>query len=470
MPKQMEGIIGKLTELASLDFAGKGEAFVESRYLTPLLLCLGYEEYKDYEVLRHGDDGTNFKLRYPPVEKGAVKVKHYNPDFMPTIRKKVFWIIEAKSAKDVEYPFAYSYVVQGLQYCIHPEIQAKYLIVSNGLHTSIYDSHGAVFLGQNIFEPIMTFKSTDILSKWHEIYQLLSVETLRTRIEDDLRKMYEKLCMSSLDKQYPDRLIHTIGISRSDLSQQIAREVIRLNGESISKSLKAHQNGFSSLSLENLFAMMNFPLGPGECAGQHFFERCIKEGKDIAEVFKQLTYDFAVQSIFRKEHTFVAVCLIYKTTQDSNLKALAKSFLDEHKSGKLSILNRAECASIRMIRKLLIIKAFPEIRKTIKAQLESAPEIMRFVQPPTVLDYTSVDEIIIRHETFTYLRNLSGNQLQTFTKEMEQLEASMEQEFKQAASKVTSSEHELNGFVYYGKGGIHWAFRNILDNFDCGDL
>jgi hypothetical protein len=135
----------RLKQLEALDFSGKAEAFVESRFLTPLLECLGYETHKDYEVLRHGDDGASFKLHYPPVERGAQKVKHYSPDYLPTIRKKMFWIIEAKSPKDVPHPFDVKYLVQGLQYCIHPEIQAQYLLVSNGLVSSVFDAHGAAF-------------------------------------------------------------------------------------------------------------------------------------------------------------------------------------------------------------------------------------------------------------------------------------------------------------------------------------
>lgn len=61
----MISALGQVLEgLEHLDFAGKGEAFVESSFLTPLLQCLGYDRHKDYEVIRHGDDGSAFKLRY----------------------------------------------------------------------------------------------------------------------------------------------------------------------------------------------------------------------------------------------------------------------------------------------------------------------------------------------------------------------------------------------------------------------
>jgi hypothetical protein len=63
-------------------------------------------------VRRHGDDETSFKLHYPPVEKGAKRVKHYNPDDMPTIRKKMFWITEAKSPRYVPFPFDLSFILR----------------------------------------------------------------------------------------------------------------------------------------------------------------------------------------------------------------------------------------------------------------------------------------------------------------------------------------------------------------------
>jgi hypothetical protein len=133
----------KIKELEGLDFSGKGEAFVESKFLSPLLECLGYEKHRDYEVIRHGDDGSAFKLTYPPVADGAKKVRHYHPDYIPTIRKQTFWIVEAKSPTDVFYPFEAKYLVQGFQYCVHPEIQAKYLVVTTGLNTAVYDAHGS---------------------------------------------------------------------------------------------------------------------------------------------------------------------------------------------------------------------------------------------------------------------------------------------------------------------------------------
>src|SRR5437879_1663925 len=54
-----------------------------------------------------------------------------------------------------------------------------------------------------MYEPILEFKASELIARWTEIYELLSVEKLRARIETDLKAMYDKLCQSSLDKDYP---------------------------------------------------------------------------------------------------------------------------------------------------------------------------------------------------------------------------------------------------------------------------
>jgi hypothetical protein len=82
--------------MISLRGPGWGSAWprnVKSRALAAptILQCLGYEQHRDYEIKRYGDEGASLKLTYPPVEKGAKQVKHYHPDYTPTIRKKAFW-------------------------------------------------------------------------------------------------------------------------------------------------------------------------------------------------------------------------------------------------------------------------------------------------------------------------------------------------------------------------------------------
>jgi hypothetical protein len=227
-------------------------------------------------VLRHGDDGAAFRLHYPPVESGATRVKHYNPDYVPTIRKKMFWIIEAKSPKDTSYPFDAKYLVQGLQYCVHPEIQAKYLLVTNGVDSAVYDAHGSVFLEQDMYQPILEFKVSELTKRWDDVFALLSVERLRTRIETDLKAMYDKLCLSSLDKTYPGRLLRLIGASAGENAHKIERYVLKLYVESLDRDQAEWLTGMETLNAAQVFELMEVPLRGGTTEARLFINKSFR--------------------------------------------------------------------------------------------------------------------------------------------------------------------------------------------------
>ena len=456
-----------LTQLQAIDFTGKGEAFVKSCFLTPLLSCLGYEAHKDYEVIRHGDDGSAYKLRYPPVEKGALRIKHYNPDYVPTIRKKMFWIIEAKSPKDVRYPFEAKYLVQGLQYCIHPEIQAKYLLMTNGMDTAVYDAHGSVFFDKDIYEPILAFKSTELVQRWDEIFYLLSVETLRIRIEADLKKMYDKLCLSSLDKSYPHRLIQQIGASAAENAQQIERHVIHLYVEGMDRDREIWRRDMDQIEdLELLFSLMDLPLRGGRVEANYFVEKSLAAGVFAHDVFEKLTENFDTQRIFRKLQSWVGLCHLNLLVEDPVVKDLCRAFFDRYKDAELPLLNQVECALLRLTRKVAVISFYAPAREHLRKELASAPELIRLVRPPTALDVIYPFEILQNRQAFERIRRLSDSQLQGQLANLLNVEGVLEDDFRNAHNALPNSEKEFSGFETYGMGGKHYGFKNILIHYD----
>ena len=455
-----------LSRLTVLDFTGKGEAFVEAQFLTPLLSCLGYETHKDYEVCRHGDHGSSFKLHYPPVEKGAKKIKHYNPDYLPMIRKKMFWVVEAKSPKDTAYPFDESYITQGLQYCIHPEIQAKYLLVTSGAHSAVYDAHGSVFLGSDPYNPVFEFSNAEIVSRWSEIYDLLSVETLRGRIEADIKAMYDKLCTSSLNENYPGMLLQRIGRSAGEHRQTIEKRVRSLYLESIDKGLEDNQRIFLSMGTEDLFAMMaDQPLGMGHRPVSYFFvNKSLEAGVSARNLFDCLTHDFRRQRIFFQLQAWFGLTLLYRRTDDANVRQDCREFWDLHKDADLSLLAQLECARLRVVRKTLVIDHYPQLRERISRQMGSMPELARFVCPPTALSETYLFELESSRRAFPDIKDKPDDWLGRELEALQAYEATIEEAFRTARSRLTDSEKDLGGFEQYGLGGKHYAFLGMLKN------
>lgn len=458
----MTDIEENLNALEELDFEGRGESFVESNFLTPLLECLGYETHKDYEVRRHGDEGMSFKLHYPPVESGAKRVKYYSPDYMPTIRKKMFWVIEAKSPKDVSAPFDPKYVVQGLQYCIHPEIQAPYLFVTNGLVSSVYDAHGSVFLDAEMYRPILEFRADELLKRWAEIYQLLGVQKIRDRIEQQLKLMYDKLCLSSLDRDYPAALLKRIGADAGQNAKLIERTVNRMFVEGMDRAKSEWVDYMNGLDLDAAYASMEDPAVPGRSQTHFVFAKSKERGIPEIDVLRRLTEDFDRQNIFRKIQSFHAVAILFVRSLDPEVKAAAEEFLRAYKDGELPLLNQVECAALRLVRKRNVLFLYPELRPQIATILGSSPEIQRFVDPLNSYYLTYAGEVNQHHLSFEVLKGLSEEQLAALLKVLLDREAEVNKDFWKAREKLPASEKQMLGFEIYGDDGRLYAFKGIL--------
>jgi hypothetical protein len=454
-----------LQNLMNLSFDGKGESFIEAAYLTPLLQCLGYEIHKDYEVIRHGDDGSSFKLKTPPVESGAVNVRNYQPDYIPTIRKKCFWIIESKSPKNISYPFDLKYIVQGLQYCLHPEIQSKYLLVTNGAYSAVYDAYGGIFLESDIYSPILEFKSSELIKRWPEIFELLSVERLRLRIENDLKIMFDKLCLSSLDVNYPSSLRNRICVSIGKHVSDIKKNIYKLQVDHENAEQKKWQENIELLSPEQILPMMEYPLGYGTGIAEYFVKKSIAVGITAQQIFLQLTENFELQCIFRKEHTFVGLCSLSFFTQSDTIKPDIMVFFTKHADADLPMHNQIECALLRYTRKYIVCSIYPKLREKIEAEVESAPELIKYVFQPTALKQTYHDEMLLHDYRFQLLKDVSTEQLAIMREMIEELESKLENDFKTVRSQLPDTEIQIGGFEGYGFGKKHYAFKNIIKNF-----
>lgn len=458
----MTNLEGDLKKLEQLDFGGRGESFVESNLLTPLLACLGYETHKDYEVRRHGDEGMSFKLHYPPVESGAKRVRHYNPDYMPTIRKKMFWVIETKSPRSVSAPFELQYLVQGLQYCIHPEIQAPYLMVTNGVVSSVYDAHGSVFLDAEMYRPILEFRAGELWKRWSEIYQLLGAEKVRDRIEQQLKLMYDKLSLSSLDRDYPAALLKRIGADVGQNAKSIERTVNRMFVDEMDRAKSEWVAYMNGLDLNATYASMDDPAEPGRTQIHFVFAKSKECGIPEIDVLRRLTEDFERQNIFHKIQSFHAVAILFVRSSDPEVKAAAEEFLWTHREGELPLLNQAECAALRLVRKRNALFLYPELRPQIATILASSPEIRRFVDPLNPYHLTYAGEINQHHLSFKVLKGLSEDQLAALLKVLLDREAEVNENFWKAREKLPDSEKQMLGFEIYGDDGRHYAFKGIL--------
>jgi hypothetical protein len=330
----------------------------------------------------------------------------------------------------------------------------------------VYDAHGAVFFEKEIYDPIFEFKSSELIHCWDAIFNLLSVERLRTRIEADVKAMFDKLCLSSLDKTYPQRLLRQIGASVGDNAQQIEKHVLKLYVEGMHRDTEIWREHMEQVDAAQVFDnLMDLPLRAGpRSEGRYFVQKSLAAGATAQDVFDKLTEGFDRQPIFRKLQTWVAVRDLY--FRSDQIKALCREFFDLYKDADLPLLNQVECALLRLTRKISVLSLYPPLRQRLQQQLATAPELIRFVSPPTALGVMYPVELLHNRQMFKKIKVLTEAQLRDQLTELLKTEAAIEENFWTARANLPDSERQSGGFEGYGVGGKHYAFRNML--IECG--
>lgn len=190
--------IEKLQKLSQLNFSTMNETDVREEYITPLLTLLGYKKNSDYEVERE----ETSDLIDMSINIGSKRLKL---DYKFNIRKKYFWLIEAKTGKDKE--ITRENIAQAYLYSLHPDINCRFFAVCNGWYFNLYDRNLWLFKNANtdIFTPVLQIKHEELNKEtFDKLYSFLGSSEIIFKIKEDILL---KDIQSTLEAEiYMDRL------------------------------------------------------------------------------------------------------------------------------------------------------------------------------------------------------------------------------------------------------------------------
>lgn len=175
------------------DFTKWNESDVREDFVAPLLRLLGYAKDTVNEILR--EKTLNLSESYHRIGRKQVVI-----DYVPTVRLEKFWIIEAKPGNPKE--MDYGDFLQAHLYSIHPEIQAKFIVLTNGWEIRIYDSIYSKDWDDYIF------KSTkdDCDKTFLEIKKLLSAKQIGKSIRSNILSLLKSTLSVELDENEVESL------------------------------------------------------------------------------------------------------------------------------------------------------------------------------------------------------------------------------------------------------------------------
>lgn len=356
----------------------------------------------------------------------------------------MFWIIEAKEPS-VKIPFEYKYIVQGLQYCIHPEIQANYLVLTNGLYTAIYNAQDSFFMGDNIYEPFFSFHSFEVESRWKSIYCILSAEGMRALLEKRLKFFYEKLASTSLNINYPDILLEKIQQDKFSVIHDIEKKNISSYNSRFNQSIINKNQEKLDCSDDILELYMDHPArGWGLKAYEILFNR-FKKNKNDDYIYDYCTINYERFSFFRKENTFTMLADLYNNTKYEILQEKIKKFMLDNMFSKMSILNKLETLILRIHRKIIILNAYDNIKEEIFNHYETTPEFIKFGRYPRVLDFTYPHELILHDDFFAKIKDAPDELLLIGYNLIFEMEQKINNSYELKRSLLSNDDFEILG-------------------------
>lgn len=447
--------------LASLDLDGAGEQTVREKLITPLLEHLGYDLDKDYEVLRDGDKGANFKLKLPAVKGGGKVSASFKPDYVPTVRKKVFWVMDAKrpSPKVDD-----NFIAQVLQYAVHPEIQARYAVLINGVDILVYDVKAEFFdLQRSVYMPILSIAVTDLASRFIEVKELLGNEEIRERLVAELESDFTKLSMVSLDEEFPKRVVYRLQQKVPELQRHIRQQSLSVWAAHRDRETKQFVKVLQEASLYELVEMCKLPLGPRFLNPSEELARRVLDGmlsasdvllpfsKEPLNTYSQCNYLILLAVLLEK------IDLVEGQSITERICGLV--------SGPLPLINELECVIIRVFYKFRVLKVNPILRQEVQQMLLLLNEKQRAAKVVSVEGFARQADYAVMDNVMRYVRTIPEEKLMVEISRYEELEGRIDSDYQEERGSLPKDE------VYAGGGlGAYGTWeprlrRNLLNEY-----
>ena len=227
-PPLTEDELNELKRLSSLNFSDYSEADVREEFLVEILKLLGYRKELDYSVSRE----ESFKLNPLFLSVGSSRIKL---DYLCSLRKQYFWIIDAKEGKctDISDPpkIAVSEIGQAHFYSLHPQINCKYFIVSNGWFTNLYDRENL----DELLTPVLSIKSSELKARFLELDSYIGSTQILPTLKEKVLDQVEKIFLAEIRVERLDEFINAVkekaGKARSKVELAARDNYVKNSGE-----------------------------------------------------------------------------------------------------------------------------------------------------------------------------------------------------------------------------------------------
>lgn len=374
-----------LTNWINLNFEEWNESDIREDFIAPLLRTLGYSKGTVNDIIRE----KSLRLSKPFHRIGR---KNVSIDYIPSVRLKSFWIIEAKPGKAKE--MNYGDLLQAHLYAIHPEVKAPFIVLCNGWEIRVYDAlhvdswDDAIYIcrQENCFETFAELKgvlSADSMLHYQRkrILQVVK-DTFSVEIDENQLAAFKNDVNRLVNESYP-----------------IVRENVRqLRISTWRKEEEKERKELEKLDLKLLFVRMDIPTHAHLTPAKEFLRR-VKNGsqKEREHLIDHLLMNYRSRphAIFRVQCCYILLTLLnddIEVKPSTYVKSI-KSAFEEVTLGNLKYfshnpLSHALChldnTSLRLAKKLSLRFAMDQLAEKTKEFNQTLTTEERFTHKQTV--------------------------------------------------------------------------------------
>ncbi len=280
------------------------ETDVREDFITPLLWTLGYRKGTVADIKRERYYDVHPKLWH---QGGSRKIKI---DYRPTVGLKGFWIIEAKNGNE-GHILTEEDLQQAYFYAMHPDVRARFIVLTNGLEIRLYDSYPSPQLKQNdsLYDNyVLISRQSDCETTFRDLYHFLGAKTMLASIQDYVTSTLFDTLEAELDEDVPERLIRQLVPMLEGSKERIKANVRREEMAAWRDYREESQQGLESCADHELVVRLSIQTDPSPDYGAEVLRRVheastgerdwtIEHGSLIVEVARQ--YRGRPHNVFR---------------------------------------------------------------------------------------------------------------------------------------------------------------------------
>ncbi len=235
-----------LRRWATIDFSSWNETEVREEFVIQLLHLLGYRKGTSHDI----EMEKSLALSEPYHQVGRKRVVL---DYAPSLRLRYFWIIEAKPGN--EKPMQFKDLLQAHLYAVHPEVQARFIVLCNGYELRVYD---AVTV-EKFDDALLVVNQQNCLQKYADLREMLGAETMlefqRNRLLDMARKTLDVEVDIDAFRKFKSEAQRML----RDGEAKVKANARELRSQRFSQWHEEEQRELKDASLEVLFVRMDIP-------------------------------------------------------------------------------------------------------------------------------------------------------------------------------------------------------------------